>query len=58
MAAWLHGCMHVAPPLLPQWMTERGGGSDVLAGTQTVAEPVDVAQTGVGAWFRWAWAGG
>lgn len=33
-------------------MTERGGGSDVGRGTETVAVPEAAGESGVGCWFR------
>lgn len=39
-------------PLLLQWMTERGGGSDVSGATETVAVPEPAGDGGVGTWFR------
>lgn len=35
-----------------QWMTEKRGGSDVSRATETVAQPEQAGQTGVGSWFR------
>ncbi|KAL4443441.1 hypothetical protein ABPG75_011178 [Micractinium tetrahymenae] len=35
-----------------QWMTEKRGGSDVSYATETVAEPEQAGQTGVGSWYR------
>ncbi|PRW33943.1 acyl- dehydrogenase family member 11-like [Chlorella sorokiniana] len=35
-----------------QWMTERGGGSDVVGGTETEALAEDPSHTAPGSWFR------
>jgi hypothetical protein len=39
-------------PSLLQWMTERGGGSDVSGATETVAVAEPGSDGGVGSWFR------
>lgn len=36
-----------------QWMTEKAGGSDVAAATETVGVPEQAGQAGVGSWYRY-----